>query len=96
MEFMSNILSFCGGVSIIGGALAVIWKCIGPAFHLSKRVDAIERHQKNDLEKLREIEIAQKQLMKAVAALLNHQIDGNGIDNMKKIRDELLTAVIEH
>ena len=37
----------------------------------------------------------QKQHSKSLAAMLNHQITGNGIDEMKKIRDELLENIIE-
>ena len=42
-EFVQIFLSFCGGVSIVGGAVAVIFKWITPAFRLNKR----ERHWKN-------------------------------------------------
>ncbi len=37
----------------------------------------------------------QKQQSKSLAALLNHQITGNGIDTMKQIRDELLESIID-
>ena len=36
-----------------------------------------------------------KQQSKSLAALLNHQITGNGIDTMKQIRDELLESIID-
>lgn len=38
MEFIQQILSICGAVSIVGGAGAVIIKVIRPAFKLSKKV----------------------------------------------------------
>ena len=41
------------------------------------------------------LEDMQKQQSKCLAAMLNHQITGNGIDEMKKIRDELLENIIE-
>ena len=56
----------------------------------------IERHQINDLKRLSSIEGMQRSQSKALAALLNHQIDGNGKDKMKVIRDELLQAVIDN
>ena len=30
-EFINTILAICGGVSIIGGAIAMIWKMVNPA-----------------------------------------------------------------
>lgn len=43
-EFVQIFLSICGGVSIIGGAAAVIFKWITPAFRLNKRVETLEEH----------------------------------------------------
>lgn len=95
MDFITDLLAICGAVSVVGGAGAVIFKVIRPAFKLSKRINTVERHQDSDLRRLKAIEDMQKQQSKALAALLNHQIDGNGIERMKEIRDELLEAVIE-
>lgn len=83
------ILSICGAVSIIGGAGAVIVKVIKPAFRLTKRVEKLEEHSDKDYKRLVALEEMQKQQSKSLAALLNHQITGNGIESMKKIRDEL-------
>ena len=47
-EFLQIFLSICGGVSIVGGAAAVIFKWITPAFRLSKRVETLEEHDKRD------------------------------------------------
>lgn len=43
-EFVQIFLSICGGVSIVGGAAAVIFKWITPAFRLNKRVETLEEH----------------------------------------------------
>ena len=44
MEYIQTILAICGGISIIGGAGAVIVKVIKPAFHLTARVQKLEEH----------------------------------------------------
>ena len=54
-EFIQFFLSVCGGVSIIGGAAAVIFKWITPAFRLNKRVETLEEHDKRDYESLQRI-----------------------------------------
>lgn len=95
MEYVQIILSICGAVSIIGGAGAVIAKVINPAFKLSKRVEQLEVHAEKDYRRMIALEEMQKQQSKSLAALLNHQITGNGIESMKKIRDELLESIIE-
>ena len=95
MAFLQQILSICGAISIVGGAGAIVVKVIRPAFLLNKRVSQLEVYNDKDYKKLQSLEDMQKQQSKCLAAMLNHQITGNGIDEMKKIRDELLENIIE-
>lgn len=95
MEVIQAILTFCGAISIVGGAGAVITKVFNPAFRLSKRVESLEQNVSKDYKRIMAIEEMQKQQSKSLAAILNHQITGNGIESMKKIRDELLESIIE-
>ena len=90
------VLSICGAVSIVGGAGAVIIKVIKPAFRLTKRVEKLEELSDKDYKRLLALEEMQKQQSKSLAALLNHKITGNGIESMKKIRDELLESIIDN
>lgn len=90
-----QILAVCGAISIIGGAGAVIYKVVHPAFRFRNRVEILEEHSEKDYRRLANLEEMQKQQNKCLAAMLNHQITGNGIENMKKIRDELLESIIE-
>lgn len=92
---LEQILAVCGGISIIGGAGAVICKIVHPAFEFKYRVNVLEDHSEKDYRRLENLEAMQKQQNKCLAAMLNHQITGNGIENMKKIRDELLESIIE-
>ena len=96
MEYWEMVLSICGAVSIVGGAGAVIIKVIKPAFRLTKRVEKLEELSDKDYKRLLALEEMQKQQSKSLAALLNHQITGNGIESMKKIRDELLESIIDN
>ncbi len=90
-----DILTVCGAISIIGGAIAIVWKSIKPAVDLSKKVDEIEKEREEDMHHMVEMEKLQKQIAKTLASLINHQITGNGIDEMKKLRDELLSSIID-
>lgn len=95
LEFLQTLLSVCGAISIVGGAGAIILKVIAPAFKLSKRVEKLEMYNDKDYKRLQSLEEMQKQQSKCLAAMLNHTITGNGIENMKKIRDELLENIID-
>lgn len=95
LEFVQTLLSICGAISIVGGAGAIIIKVVAPAFKLSKRVTQLEAYNEKDYKRLQSLEEMQKQQSKCLAAMLNHTITGNGIENMKKIRDELLENIID-
>lgn len=95
MEILQTILSICGAISIVGGAGAVVVKIVKPAFRISKRVEKLELYNEKDYKRLLALEEMQKQQSKCLAAMLNHQITGNGIESMKKIRDELLESIID-
>ena len=74
MEFLQQILSICGAISIVGGAGAIVVKVIRPAFLLTKRVSQLEVYNDKDYKKLQSLEDMQKQQSKCLAAMLNHQI----------------------
>lgn len=95
METLQLILSICGGISIIGGACAVIWKVIAPAWNMTKRVNRLEARDEQMYNRLIAVEDMQKVQSRCLAAMLNHLITGNGVDAMKDIRDELLDSIIE-
>ncbi len=95
MDFIQTVLSVCGAVSIVGGAGAVIVKVIRPAFKINQRVEKLETYNEKDFQKIQALEEMQKQQSKCLAAMLNHQITGNGIEEMKQIRDDLLTSIID-
>lgn len=95
MDALTQVMALCGIISTIGGAGAVIFKVIRPAFKFQKRVETLETYAEKDNVRIADLSDMQKQQSKCLAAMLNHFITGNGIDNMKKIRDELLESIIE-
>ena len=91
METIQTILAICGGISVIGGAAAVIHKWIAPAVKLNDRVETLERHDKRDFEAMNEIKERDGLIMEALINMLNSQISGNNIEQLKKTRDKLIS-----
>lgn len=88
-EFVQIFLSICGGVSIVGGAAAVIFKWITPAFRLNKRVEVLEEHDKRDFEELKRIADRDALILKTLSTMLDAQINGANVDMLKKTQKEL-------
>ena len=84
METVQTILAICGGISVIGGAAAVIHKWIAPAVKLNDRVETLERHDKRDYEAMQEIRERDSLIMETLVTMLNSQISGNNVEQLKK------------
>lgn len=90
------ILSICGGISIIGGAVAVVWKVIAPMIQICKKFEDMDRAHKDYSERLDNLEGMQKIQSRCLAAMLDHMITGNGVEHMKDIKNDLLTSIIDN
>lgn len=100
-----TLLAVCGGISIVGAAIAVIAKWLSPIRKYMKRMEEMqdrqERNQENnekrfkkDFESIRAIQETDKLILKALIILLDHQVTGNGIDHLKNIKKEIETFLI--
>ncbi len=83
---ISDILWLCGGICTIAAA----WKIIknNPVARHEKLLDEHEKIIKEQGE-------TEKMLLASNIAIIEHLITGNGIENMKKIRDEMHEYLIQ-
>jgi hypothetical protein len=95
MEVLQAILAICGGISIIGGAGAVLYKIIRPAVVVTKRIDVLEEKSKQDYESLKDLTEANKAICSALLALLDHQIYGNHVEELEKAKEKIRSYLIE-
>lgn len=79
----------------IGGVIAAV-KAIDEPF--KKRREMIDEHEKE----IRELNLSMseqhemlKTILRTQSAMINHMIDGNGIDGLKQVRNELQKAIIK-
>lgn len=95
LEVGQTILAVCGGISIVGGAAAVIHKWISPAIKISERVEVLERHDKRDYEAMQEIKERDSLIMETLVTMLNSQISGENKEELKKTRNKLITYLAQ-
>lgn len=95
-EFIQFFLSICGGISIIGGAAAVIFKWIRPAFQLNKRVEVLEDHDKRDFETLKRIAERDSLILEVLSTMLDSQITGNNREELKKTKQKLTNYLAQN
>lgn len=95
IEIGQTILAVCGGISIVGGAAAVIHKWVSPAIKLSDRVSMLEMHDKRDYEAMQEIKERDSLIMETLVTMLNNQISGRNEEQLKKTRDKLISYLAQ-
>lgn len=90
----AQILAICGLISAIWGVYKIVVELKKPSIELKQEVDDHERKLNNDHVRLNEIEESNKMMLQCMLVILNHEITGNGIDGMKRTRDELQEYII--
>lgn len=99
----AEVAAILGGIVLIGNAGAVVFKWLRPAMNVKRDVEQLQRdvahmreHEKKDLETLKTIKDMNKMQSRAMLDIVNHMIDGNHVEQMKKTRDditEMLTRI---
>jgi len=95
MEYFDIILKACGAIAIIGTALAVVKKWISPAIKLNKRMLNIESQQKTDYQTIQEVKELNGLLCRGMICLIEHEVTGNGINDLKKVKVDMQNYLIE-
>lgn len=95
-EFLQYFLSICGAISIVGGAAAVIFKWIRPAFQLNKRVELLEDHDRRDYETLKRISDRDALILETLSTMLDSQITGNNTEELKKTKQKLTSYLTQN
>lgn len=101
-----DISPYLSAVVLIGGAAAVIWKILKPVFALVKEFKAFRREYEMDKKETREkIEKLEdhdrndqatfKGMEKALLSIVNHMIDGNGLEGLKAARNDLQELILK-
>ena len=94
-EFIDAFLAICGGITIVGGAFAVILKLFKPTFNMHKRVEELEAKAKGYYKSINEIKDAQSILCQGMIALIDSRLTGDNEENLKKTKDEMIKYLID-
>lgn len=97
-----QLLAIGGGIVLAGNVAALLWKIISPGLKVkntvnknSEAIARLQRHEQSDFEALHEIRQIEREQCRVMLVMLNHMIDGNGIERMKNTRAELERLIIE-
>lgn len=102
MEWWGWCASILGAVVLISQGIKAVKDILAPAVNVQKRVETLEVQHEQDSarfkrleDKFEQQELTNQAIMNGLVAIINHSIDGNGIEGLKKAREELLHHIIE-
>jgi hypothetical protein len=83
---IGDLLVIIAGLTTIIG---FITKVMSPYTDLRKRIEKVEEHQANDLERLKIMENDMRMMLKATRVLVAHSVTNNNTGELKKVQAEM-------
>ncbi len=90
----NQVMGFCALIASLWGVWLIVKEIKKPGSDLKKKVEEHDRLLNSDDGRLKEIEESNKMMLQSLLVIINHNITGNGIENMKKTRDQLQEFLI--
>ena len=84
-----KLLVIAAAIVLLGNMFKTLGGWLAPAKRLTEAVEEHERKLKNDDVRLNQQDADNQMMLKCLFVLINHDIDGNGIDKLKSTREEL-------
>ena len=95
MEALTLVAALTGAVTGIWAVHKIFDEVRRPRLDLKERVDGHDRMLANDNERMKDFKVSNDLQMKMLLQLANHAIDGNHVDKLIAVRDEVQNYLIE-
>ena len=99
---MEALLETAKNISLIAGAVAVVWRVFTFTSNISKKIDTnsdeirdIKEKLNRDYDKIDKLNQADKHICLFLVDISDHMINGNHIDKLKETRKNVITFLSE-
>lgn len=104
--FFKVLAAIVGGISAAGGAFVVISKCVAPFKKMTNEIEGLKVDNQSLHNKCDELERHNRQtssafkegndcICKCLLALMDHELDGNNVEMLKKAKEDMRSYLIE-
>lgn len=95
-EFGEVLIVLCGGVITLAEVGKVVYNMLKPGLSLKKRVEVLEDHDRRDYEALKGIADRDALILEALITMLDSQITGDNVEELKKTRKKLVAHLAQN
>lgn len=92
---LNDVVYLCGVLATVWGAYKILKEVKKPTDDLKEKVNKHSEYLAKDKEEIEEIKAGNKVICKSIMIMINHELTGNDVNNMKQMRDELQNYLIE-
>ena len=103
MEIWQWVVTCAGGIVAVAGATSAVIRFFRPLFDLRREFEEMKKQPEKCEARFEELSrhngenrAANQAVYKALTSIMNHMIDGNGVDSLKSAREDLSRFIIEH
>ena len=89
-----QIIYICSFIASVWGIWKIVKEIRKPNDDLKAEVSKHTRLLDNDNKRLKEYEESNRMILQCLLVIINHEITGNGIENLKRARDDLQEYLI--
>lgn len=93
---LGEILWICSFIAAVWGVWKIVKELKKPNDDLKATVQQHTEALDKDNKRLSDIESSDRMILRCMLVIINHDITGNGIENLKTTRDELQDFLINH
>lgn len=92
---MEDVLRVAQYISVIGGAIVVVWKAVSFMNKIELEIKEINSKLDNDNKRIEDLQTSTKHICTMMVRIADHMITGNHVEKMKETRDEILSYMSE-
>ena len=89
-----QIIYICSFIAAVWGIWKIVKEIRKPNDNLKVEVSKHTHLLDNDNKRLKEYEESNRKILQCLLVIINHEITGNGIENLKRARDDLQEYLI--
>ena len=95
-DFVIVALAILAFIVLLGNAVKTLKEWRKPTDDANNWRDEMDKNMADNTERIKKVEDGNKAIMKALIAIMNHEINGNSVDKLQKALGELNEYLIDN